>query len=263
MNALNQRHAHACQWAREAGALALDYFRQRDALTIDSKGVQDWVSEADRNVESLIRSRLAETYPEDGILGEEEGWQAGSSNGYWVIDPIDGTTNFLRGLPDWGVVIAYVEEGEVQIGVIYVPMQEQLYQAVRGQGAYCNDQPLHLSQQPIELSSVLIYMGFGRRTALPDYLARIDYLYQCQMDQRRLGSAALCLARTAEGLVDGFFEAQINPWDVLAGLLIVEEAGGWHNYIGQPAATGTMRVLACAAPLQEALTPLLHIGQPR
>ncbi|MFP8966560.1 inositol monophosphatase family protein [Pokkaliibacter sp. CJK22405] len=260
MDDLSQRHALACHVAREAGMLAMEYFCRRDELTVDAKGVQDWVSEADREVESLIRSRLAETFPRDGILGEEEGWQPGESAGYWVIDPIDGTTNFLRGLPDWGVVLAYVEQDQVQVGVTYAPIHELLYSAVRGQGAELNDQPLKRKEEAVAPDSALIYLGFGARNDLPAYKARLDYLYSCNMDQRRLGSAALALARTADGRVDGFFESRINLWDVAAGLLIVEEAGGWHNYIDRPLPRGEkMGVLACDASLETTLMPLFEI----
>ncbi|MFB9886692.1 inositol monophosphatase family protein [Balneatrix alpica] len=259
---MHPRKEKGSAWVAQAGQLALDYFQRRQSLQVDVKGLQDFVSEADRQVEQFLRQCIQAAFPEDGILGEEQGWQPGESQGYWVIDPIDGTTNFLRGLPDWCVVLAYVEQDQVQQGWIFAPVHQQHFYAQRGHGAWLNQQPLQMAAEIVP-GQGLIYMGFGAKTGLSHYLQRIEYLYQQQVDQRRLGSAALCLARTAAGIVDGFYEARTQPWDVLAGLLLVEEAGGWHGGLGQAVSREPGPVLAGKTSLQPLLQQLARLeGQP-
>src|SRR5215469_13406484 len=141
---IEARLAFTTDLIREAGELAAGYFANRATLTRETKGPQDFVSIADREVESLIRARLAEAFPEDGFFGEESGGGAGER--CWVVDPIDGTNNFLRGLPLWGVLIAYAIAGEPVIGLIHLPCVGRLYSAVRGRGATCNDAPIGASR---------------------------------------------------------------------------------------------------------------------
>jgi len=154
----------ATRLIREAGDLAAGYFARRAALTRETKGPQDFVSVADREVETLIRTRLAEAFPEDGFLGEESGGGAGER--CWVVDPIDGTNNFLRGLPLWGVSIAYAIAGEPVIGLIYLPSVGRLYSAVRGGGAWSEGVPIRVSRAN-ELAQATITVGISRRTS-PD-----------------------------------------------------------------------------------------------
>src|ERR1700730_10666092 len=139
---INARLAVATPLIREAGDLAAGFFARRETLTRETKGPQDFVSVADREVEALIRTRLAEAFPNDGFLGEESGGAAGEC--CWVVDPIDGTNNFLRGLPLWGVSVAYAIASEPVIGLIYLPCVDRLYSAVRGQGAWCNGIPIRV-----------------------------------------------------------------------------------------------------------------------
>jgi len=161
---LDARLSVAVPLIRDAGEMAAGFFARRGSLTRERKGPQDFVSVADREVEALIRSRLAAAFPADGFLGEESGGGAGER--CWVVDPIDGTNNFLHGLPLWGVSIAYAIEGEPVIGLIYLPCIGRLYSAVRGGGARCNGAPIAVSGTG-DLAEAMITLGVSRRTS-PD-----------------------------------------------------------------------------------------------
>lgn len=216
--------AHAI--ADTAGALAQSFFEQRESLAVEKKGLQDLVSKADRDVESLIRQRLTEAFPQDSILGEEHGGTPGES--VWCIDPIDGTTNFLRGLPHWAISIAFVHQNVVQLGVIWGPTLRERFAAVKGQGATLNGKPIRVSGVT-RLDESVIAFGSSRRTAQGPYLATLGALMTAGIEYRRIGSATQALCCVACGRVDGYFEAKLSPWDAAAGLLIVQEAGGRTN----------------------------------
>jgi len=221
----------ATRLIREAGDLAAGYFARRAALTRETKGPQDFVSVADREVETLIRTRLAEAFPEDGSLGEESGGGAGER--CWVVDPIDGTNNFLRGLPLWGVSIAYAIAGEPVIGLIYLPSVGRLYSAVRGGGAWCEGVPIRVSRAS-ELAQATITVGISRRTSPDLSLPMIETVLRSGTALRCMGTCVVALAMVAEGTADGYFEAHVQPWDCLAGILIVREAGGRTNEVPGP-----------------------------
>lgn len=229
---MEQRLHHAEQVIREAGKLACGFFDNRDDLLIKLKGVQDFVSQADAETEDLIASRLLASFPHDGILGEERGRRGGDTDAVWVIDPIDGTANFVRGLPYWCIAIALVCSGRLELGLIFDAVNDRLYSARRGHGAFCNGEPISVSGAK-RLEQACIGLGLGHGEAGEPHAALIERLLKAHCQYRRLGSGLLLLALAAEGKMDGFYEARMKPWDALAGLLLVREAGGMTNdYLG-------------------------------
>jgi myo-inositol-1(or 4)-monophosphatase len=212
--------------AREAGKLAYDYFTRRAQLEVERKGMQDLVSVADRAVEDLIRARLRGAFPDDDLLGEEGGGEEPRpGGGLWVIDPIDGTANFLRGMPYWSVALAYVIEHRVEIGVTYDPVHDELFSARRGGGAQRNHEPMRVSacddpQRGIIGSTYTFKMG------IEGYLALLEGILRASSDHRRMGSTALMMCHVADGRLDACVTGYCNSWDVIGGLLLVQEAGG-------------------------------------
>ena len=228
---IDERLATATAVIRQAGELAADYFSRRTDLVRETKGPQDFVSIADRAVEDLIRTRLAEAFPDDGFLGEESGGAA--CEHCWVVDPIDGTNNFLRGLPLWGVSIAYAIAGEPAIGLIYLPCVGKLYSAVYGRGATCNDGPIHVSRID-DLAQATILVGLSGRISPDLSLGMIETVLRGGSALRCIGCCVVALAMVAEGTADAYYEAHVQPWDCLAGLLIVREAGSRTNKVPGP-----------------------------
>lgn len=220
------RLATARQLAAAGGALALDYFRRRPELLVDTKSSpQDLVSQADREVETLIRDGIAAAWPDDGQLGEEHGWTPGRSGFTWVIDPIDGTQPFLAGLPHWCVVIALVGPTGTAAGVIAVPMADETFEARAGYGAFLNGRRLRLAAVP-GLDHALVAIGANNRADPAVVGGAIRRLLEAGGMYYRNGSGALMLASAACGRLSGYFEPYMHPWDCLAGLLLVTEAGG-------------------------------------
>ena len=216
---------------REAGALAAKYYAGREALTQEMKGAQDFVSAADRQVEALIRTRLAGAFEDDGFLGEENG--GGGGDHCWVVDPIDGTHNFLLGIPIWGVSIAYVIKGEPVIGLIYLPCEGRLYAAVRGRGAWRDGQIIRV-RRTVELSHATVAVSFSQRADASLPLHMLDTALRGGSAVRCLGACVVGLALVAEGAIDAYYEAHVNAWDCQAGILIVREAGGRVNNVPGP-----------------------------
>lgn len=233
-DALHDRLATAKQVAREAGALALSYQERlrRDELAILEKGAQDFVSEADHATERLIREALTRRYPEDGFVGEETG-SARDGQGVWMVDPIDGTSNYLRQHRHWCVSVAYVVDGEPVLGVIYDPCNDELFYALAGEGAYLNDCRLHPDLRSTTRVG-MVNLGYSAKTELRHHLATIERLLEQGIEYRRCGSAALGLAHVAAGRFDGYAEAFINGWDIMAGVVIVREAGLWVELEARP-----------------------------
>lgn len=206
---------------------------QGTAFRIEYKGEIDLVTEVDRASEAYLRQRIAETYPEHEILGEEEGLTSSGSAYRWILDPVDGTTNYAHGFPYYCVSVGLEFEGQIIAGAIYNPSLDELFSAARGHGATLNGKPIKVSTVD-ELRRSLLTTGFPynviqKGSNFPNFER---FLYLCQA-VRRAGSAALDLCHVACGRYDGFWEAGLSPWDVAAGSLIVEEAGGrMSNYRG-------------------------------
>lgn len=221
-----QRLAVAKTIIAEAGTLALDYFTRLESLTVERKtSGQDTVSEADRNVETAIRNAIMKAFPEDGLWGEEHGRADGRSGYSWVIDPIDGTTVFLHGIPNWTVVIAILENGRPVIGLVLVPAQGKLYWAAEGEGAWCNDRPIHVdTTSPVD--SGLFVVGPGAAQFSDHVGGIVTRIMAAGSMFIRFGSAAHSLALVASGHLLGFYEPRLSAWDCLAGLLLIREAGG-------------------------------------
>ncbi|MCE7875954.1 MAG: inositol monophosphatase [Betaproteobacteria bacterium PRO3] len=211
--------------ARDAGRLALDLRTDRPRLDIRRKGPQDVVTAADVAVERMLVTALRSRFPGDGILGEEEGGGARPGAPCWVVDPIDGTSNYARALPHWCVSIALVIDGRTEVGVIHEPAADALYAARRGAGATRDGLPLRIGRTD-DLASAIVDVGYSARTPAGAYGALVSDLLQRGVGVLNCGSAALGLARVADGRLDGYAERHLYAWDALAGLLLVEEAGG-------------------------------------
>lgn len=207
---------------KKAAKVALDFFERRDELMIETKGLQDLVSIADKEVENVIRAELTKAFPKDDILGEEGGGT--EAKHLWIIDPIDGTSNFLRGMPYWGVVIAFAIDGITEIGITVDPVHNQLFSAQRGHGAFRDDKKISVSTR--EQNERCVSLSFNFKQKGQDYTNLISRLNERQIDHRRTGSTALNLCHTADGRVEGTLCLHCNSWDCVAGLLLVEEAGG-------------------------------------
>ena len=221
---LDQRVRFAIDLARRAGDLGLKYFRDLDSLTIESKGHQDLVSDGDREVELFIRAAIAAAYPQDGIVGEEHAAVEGSTGHVWVIDPIDGTANFVRGIPAWCVVIACAKDGEAVVGVIHEPSTGETFHGRRGGGAFVNGRPIKASTAGLGEGSV--GTGLSNRAETKHVTVLIRTLLADGGVFFRNASGALMLAYVAAGRLLGYVEEHMNAWDCLAGMLLVEEAGG-------------------------------------
>lgn len=222
-----QRQKLAERVAIEAGKLAFHYYSHRDALVIEIKGdPQDVVSVADREVEELIRNRTGEAFPADGFLGEEYGLTVGNSGYTWVVDPIDGTSPFVHGMPNWCVSIAVLHRGEPVVGVIYVPCHDELYSGASGMGATLNGKPLKLGETKT-IRNAVTGIGANHHVTPASVGKIVEDLLQSGGNFVRLGSGALMLAYVAAGRLVGYFEPYMHAWDCLAGYCLVREAGGW------------------------------------
>lgn len=216
----------AIKAARRAGNLIYRSTDKIDHLTITKKSHADFVSEVDRAAEQTIIQTLLDAYPDHAILAEESGAQ-GESEFLWIIDPLDGTTNFLHGLPQFSVSIALQHKGVLTQAVVYDPSKNELFTATRGRGAFLNDKRLRVSKC-LHLADSLIGTGFPYTnfTHMDAYVGIFKDLMQKTSGLRRPGSAALDLAWMAAGRYDGFFETGLKPWDIAAGILLITEAGG-------------------------------------
>lgn len=216
----------AVRAARGAGNIIIRNLDRLDQLAVHSKDRNDFVSEVDRRAEQEIIQTLRKSYPEHGFLAEESGAQ-GTGDFQWIIDPLDGTTNFLHGFPHFAVSIALRHRGRLEQAVIYDPIQQELFTATRGSGALLNDRRIRVSRRS-RLEGALLGTGFPVRDLqhLDAYLAMFSALLPHTAGIRRSGSAALDLAYVACGRLDGFWEIGLSEWDMAAGVLLIQEAGG-------------------------------------
>ena len=214
----------AVEIAREAGALLAHFFERRVAF--ETKGEFDLVTEADRASEKLVVERLHTHFPSHGIVAEEGGGHASPSEYCWFVDPLDGTTNFAHAFPVFNVTLGLARAGEIVTGVVYDPMRQEMFAAERGGGAYLNNRRIRVSSAK-KISESLASTGFPSRKR--HHNINIHFYYQLAMAShgvRRTGSAAVDLAYVAAGRLDYFWEFGLKPWDMAAGILLVEEAGG-------------------------------------
>lgn len=216
----------AVKAARRAGNVIVRHLDRLDSLTVEKKGRADYVSEVDRMAEAEILDVIKFAYPQHSILAEESGSSLGDDF-QWIIDPLDGTTNFLHGFPHFAVSIALSHKGTMQHGVIFDPLRNELFTASRGQGAHLNDRRLRVSNVS-RLEHALLATGFPYKILdqLDDWIKSFEKFLRSTSGVRRAGSAALDLAYVAAGRFDGFWEAGLSQWDMAAGTLIIREAGG-------------------------------------
>ena len=221
--------------ARRAGrALAKD-FREVENLQVSMKGAGDFVSRADLNAEMILKEDLLGARPTYGWLGEEGGQEDGQDpTRRWIVDPLDGTTNFLHGMPHWAVSIALEHKGQIVAGVVFDPAKDELFFAEKGAGAWLNESRLRVSGRNRMIESVFATgLPFGGRGDLPETLHELGRILPGCAGVRRWGAAALDMAYVAAGRFDGFWERRLNAWDIAAGVVIVREAGGLLEPVDQ------------------------------
>jgi myo-inositol-1(or 4)-monophosphatase len=231
----------------EASRMALDYFRKRDSLGVTMKGAQDWLTVADGAVEDFLRQRLGVLFPSDAVIGEEGGGE--NSDAVWIIDPIDGTSNFARGDRNWCISIGFLNHGMPEIGIIAAPALDEVYLGRRGRGATMNGQPIQVSGAS-DITRAYVEMGWSTRIPAADYLAMIGRGLAAGASVKRSGSGALGLCHVANGRTEAYVELHINAWDVAAGVVIAGEAGAVLNdfFTGDAIAKGNP-VLCCTPAL--------------
>ncbi|MGF6776696.1 inositol monophosphatase family protein [Paraburkholderia sp. GAS334] len=256
--AMHLRLLAACAIAQEAGYLVRRRFLERDdALKLKFKGPQDYLTETDAEVEKLVALRLSQAFPEDGFFGEEGG--GALSESVWIVDPIDGTADFARGVAYFCVSIAFVHEGRTQIGVLYDPMANELFVARRGCGATLNGRPMKVSTIDDPRQSI-VELGWSPRAPFEHYLKVATRLNDLGAGIKRCGSGALGLAYVAAGRQDAYCELHINAWDAAAAVLLIEEAGGWTNdFLTKECLLKGNRVIGCTPKLREALEDAMNV----
>ena len=217
----------AIRAARSAGNQILRAVDSVGQLQIDQKGKNDYASEVDRQAESEIIRIIGKAYPNNGFLAEESGHHKSDSDYIWVIDPLDGTTNFLHGFPQFAVSIALKHKGILEVGVVYDPQRDELFTAERGGGAMLNNRRIRVTRQT-RLTGSLLGTGFPfkKQQHLDSFLGMFRALFIDSAGIRRAGAAALDLAYVAAGRLDGFWEIGLHEWDMAAGVLLIKEAGG-------------------------------------
>ena len=214
--------------ARKAGRSLLKDFGEVENLQVSMKGAGDFVTRADIAAEKILKSELTSARPNYGWAAEEGGEEPGTDpTRRWIVDPLDGTTNFLHGLPHWAISIALEHKGEVVAGVIYDPVKDEAFFAEKGTGAWLNDTRLRVSGRSKMIEAIFATgLPFGGRADLPETLQDLARLLPACAGVRRWGSAALDMAYVAAGRYDGFWERRLNAWDLAAGVIILREAGG-------------------------------------
>jgi myo-inositol-1(or 4)-monophosphatase len=257
---LSERHEFGVQLIVEAAELALGFYRRLDSLTIKSKGTQDVVSEADVEVEKLIRAQIAAHFPEDAFFGEESGRsEVEGAAGIWIVDPIDGTQPFLCDLSSWCVSIAYARDGVLEMGFLAAPARDEIFVGRRGHGATLNGVPISVSNST-RLDDGLLSIGMSPRIGVDEILPMFDQLLRQGVVYYREGSGALSLAYVAAGRLIGYLEPHLNSWDGAAGVAIVEAAGGQVNeWLTEDSLTTGAPIVAAPPALYPALAAVLKL----
>ncbi len=249
----------AMSWAREAGAVHMRYFRGNE-LDIRSKlNDSDVVTAADKAAEKVLIDHIREAYPDHSILSEESGADQHAGDYRWVIDPLDGTTNFSQGLPLFSVSIGIEHNGETVVGVVFAPYLNELFHAVRGEGAWLNGEPVSVSgKTTLEQSVVATGFPVDKLENPDNNLDNVARVMPLVRGMRRLGSAAIDLCYVAAGFLDGYWELNLHAWDASAGLLIVEEAGGSYTHFRTDR---NISVVAATPAIHDLLLPMLSTGK--
>lgn len=240
----------AVRAARNAGKIILRASEDLSRVEASQKGTNDLVTNIDKEAEVAIRDTILKSYPEHAIIGEELGLQEGKDADYqWVVDPLDGTTNFVKGIPHYAVSIALKVKGRVEQAVVYDPIRDELFTASRGQGTQLNNKRIRVSKST-ELQGTVIGTGFPfkQKHHMDAYLEAFKALFVHTADMRRAGSAALDMAYVAAGRMDGFFEIGLKPWDTAAGELLIKEAGGMVTDFAGGANYNRSGNIICGAP---------------
>jgi myo-inositol-1(or 4)-monophosphatase len=253
-HALDLRFEAAKALAREAGDVARRRFLDRGSFTIGFKGPQDYLTEVDGEVERLIAGRIGRLFPGDGFIGEEgAGREAMENHPVWVVDPIDGTSNFAHGVPHWCVSIAVVVGRNIEIGVIYDPMVDEMFAARRGAGAHLNGVRMKAAET-MELKAATIEVGWNMRSGPDKFLGLASRVANAGASVVRCGSGALGLAYVAAGRRDGYVENFMNSWDCLAAVAMIREAGGYvSDFLANDGLAKGNSILAAAPGLKDAL----------
>ncbi len=247
--------------ARKAGRGLIRDFGEVEKLQVSMKGTSDFVSSADLKAEKVLRQELKKGRPAFGFLLEEGGEVAGEDKSHrWIVDPIDGTTNFLHGIPHFAISIGLERDGEIVAGVIYEPISDSMFHAEKGSGAYLNDWRLRVSaRRKLEDAVVTTGIPHRGRPGQDVFLKELTAVMQGTAGVRRFGSAALDLAYVAAGRCDAYFESGIQPWDIAAGLIMVKEAGGYvSDYDGKGEMLSKGQVIAANDHLHAPLVALLR-----
>lgn len=247
--------------AQKAGLVLLEHYRNRDSLEVGQKGVNDFVSNADKDAEKVIFAILLEHFPQDRLLGEEQGF-GGQANALatWCIDPLDGTSNFLKGAHNWCVSIGLVVDAQCVLGVIYDPVREELFEGAAGLGVRCNGTTIRVASEPMPDRSA-IGIGHTARIPVDTFIEDTGRLLKSGAGFRQVGAGALMLAYVAAGRVNAYFERHMWSWDAVAGLALIREAGGMiAPYPGQEPLDKSGLVLAAEPRLYAALRQILQFG---
>jgi myo-inositol-1(or 4)-monophosphatase len=248
------------QAARKGARTLVHDFNEVEQLQVSQKGPADFVSEADRRAERILRRELEKARPEYGFLLEEAGEVAGTDTSHrWIVDPLDGTTNFLHGIPHFAISIGLERSGEIVAGVVHDPLRDETFWAERGAGAFLNDRRLRVSARRNMQEAVFATgIPFGARPGKAEMLAALQPAMERTAGVRRFGCASLDLAYVAAGRYEGFWELGLSPWDVAAGIVIVREAGGFVTDLeGRPDALNAASIVAGNGHQHDALRRML------
>ncbi|HDQ45493.1 MAG TPA: inositol monophosphatase [bacterium] len=246
--------------ARTGGRILMDGFGKLSETQIGLKGSGDWITDADHASEEAVIGVIRSAFPDHAIHAEESGRQPSDTESEWIIDPLDGTANFVQGIPWFTVSVACLHRGRIHTGVVHDPVREETFWAQSGRGAFLNGKSIRVSAKT-DLSTAILATGFPWRSKsfLADYLESFRTLFSRSAGARRMGSASLDLAYTASGRFDGFWEMRLKPWDIAAGILLVKEAGGVvTDFQGGAGFMETGHVVAGPPSIHEKLVEVTH-----